>query len=820
VTEAVAIVEASLAAAVAFVLCGSLVLALRRPAKWLGLVDSPGGRKQHHGAVPVIGGVALFAGYVVGILINVRPEPALLLAALVVLAVGTVDDIRGMASRHKLVAQILAALIVVGWGGLVVPSLGTYPGLGAIELGLFAAPFTVIAVVGLINGVNMLDGLDGLAGGVSFAALAWLLAIAVIADQAMTLASLPPLLGAIAAFLVFNMRNPWRRKASVFLGDAGSMLLGLAMAWYAVALAGAQDRVSAPGIAWVVALPVIDTVSLMVRRVMKGYSPFAPDREHLHHIFERAGYTPKETSAFLTLLAAVMGLVGVGGSLIAVPDVLLVLGLLAVAAAHFVFIKAAWRTMRALRRVRGQPSPLLGCPPAPCDRVPLMPCWPRRLGLAGLYLALASAPFDPAGVVGGFAVVLFATLLVLPKFLADVRSLPVVWVVVALAGYLALRGLFPALEPATASGLDWLDLFWLSGLLSLPLGWWLACHPRHWRGLLAVVLVAAAVNLAIEVDWRAVNAGSLKAPFARGDTGTSGIINTSVLLFLVAGMVAALRRLGRGWRPACQFAGCLVLSVPLVFLLVTAEYATAWLGLLAGVIVLAFLAIWYGITRRQWVGLAASVALIAALGGGFYTALQGGGGRTAQLIDPLQAGMLVLEGRPEDAAATHQPTVNRLQRWANGLGIMAQRPWLGSGTPALPDTRGAGQVPGKLDNLYLAIGLGFGLVGLGLFTLLGLLLAHQCVCAVRDRVWSGETGMAVLGVAAAFAVMFLFVAPIEQLIPMGAVVLLLALMMAGGFERRWAAQAAQERITRLATVASASDGTSGRDASSCHRDSA
>ncbi len=796
--------EATLAATVALAVSAVLVMGLRRPARRLGLVDRPGGRKRHDGAVPIVGGIAVFAAFMVGSGLAVWPGAPFLTGACLIVAVGIVDDLYGMPSWLKLAFQGMAAAMVVVWGGLEATQLGSYPAIGTLYLGAWALPLSLIAVVGLINGVNMLDGVDGLAGGVSLAALAWLAVIASITDAAVTPALMAPMLGALAGFLIFNMRNPWRRKASVFLGDAGSMFLGFATAWFALALIASQDRVSPVGIAWVVALPVIDTLSLMTRRLMKGNNPFAPDREHLHHIFQRAHYSPKETSALLTLLAALMGVVGVGGSLVGVPDVLLLFGLIALAVAHFVFIKAAWRTMRALRRVRGQPSALLGCPPKRSENTPDLPCWRRRTGLAGLYICVAAAPFGAVGALGGFALTIVATLLVWPRFWRDVRAMPVAWVAFALGSYLAVRGSFPSIDTVTAAGLHWADLFRISGLLSLPLAWWLACHRQHWRGLLAVLLVAGSVNLAVEVDWQAVNAGAVSAPFARGDTSTSGIINVSVLLFLIAGMVAAVRRLGRGWRPACQFAVCLVLSVPLVFLLVSSGYATAWLGLLAGMAVLAFLAVWYGITRSQWAGLAASIGLIAALGGGFYAALQEADSGAGQVATPLQAGMLVLEGRADDAAARHAPTVDRLRRWAEGLGVMADRPWLGTGAPALPDVRGVSDVPGRLGNLYLAIGLGFGLLGLALFSLLALMLARECICAVRDRVWSGEIGMAVLGAAASFAVMFVFVAPIQELVSRGSVVMLLALMMAAAFERRWAAQAVRNRIARLAPLAAPS----------------
>ena len=792
--------EATLAAFVALVLSAMLVMGLRRPAKSLGLVDRPGGRKRHHGEVPIVGGIAVFTAFIVATSIGAWPAVPFLAGGLVIVAVGIVDDLRGMASWVKLAFQALAAAVVVIWAGLEVSELGTYPVVGTLSLGSWAAVLSMIAVVGLINGVNMLDGVDGLAGGVSLAALAWLVVVAAITDSAVTPAVITPIVGALVGFLIFNMRNPWRRKASVFLGDAGSMFLGFATAWFALALVGSQDRVSPVGIAWVVALPVIDTLSLMTRRLIKGNNPFAPDREHLHHIFQRADYAPRETAALLTGLSAVMGLVGVGGSLAGVPDLILLAGLVVVALAHFVFIKTAWRTMKALRRLSRRPSRLLGAAPGLGDVAPPLPRWRARLALAGLFIAVLTAPFQSLGVVLGFGLVVVATLLVWPYFWQDVRSLPVAWAAAVLAGYLAIRGGIGAAEGAAAGALYWGDFFRIGGLISLPLAWWLAYYRRYWRALLAGLLIAGTASMAVSVDWQAVNRGAVQAPFAAGDIVTSGLINTAVLLFLVAGMVASVRRLGSGWRPACQCAVCLVVSVPLVFLLIASGYATAWVGLVAGMVVLAFLAVWYGITRQQWVGLCSSTLLIAVLGAGFWGIIAGTGSSQDALVRPLQAGMLVLKGEPDRARAQHEATVERLDRWGAALGQLADRPLVGSGVPALS---GRGErAPGArgLSNLYLAGGVGFGLLGLGLFGVLGVMLARECVCAVRERLWPGESGMALLAVAVAFAVMFFFAAPIGRLLPQAVVVMLIGLLMAAAFERRWARAASRDALTPLTPV--------------------
>jgi UDP-GlcNAc:undecaprenyl-phosphate GlcNAc-1-phosphate transferase len=219
------------------------------------------------------------------------------------------------------------------------------------ELGWLAIPFTLLCVVGLINAVNMLDGLDGLAGSVVLVMLFWLSVVGLEAAEFQALA-LPVLLAsAVAGFLVLNFPVPWRRCATVFMGDSGSTMLGFALAWFAIDLAF-QQGVGVPPvtIAWIMALPVFDTISLMLRRGLKGQNPMTADREHLHHIFLRAGFSPRTTVYIAMGIAFGLGGIGVLGWRLGVPEWLLWLPLLAVFAVHWFVVRHAWRAMRLLRR--------------------------------------------------------------------------------------------------------------------------------------------------------------------------------------------------------------------------------------------------------------------------------------------------------------------------------------------------------------------------------------------------------------------------------------------------------------------------------------
>lgn len=340
----------------AFAITATVVHVFRGPAIRLGLVDIPGGRKDHVGEVPLIGGVAIFLGFACATLLLEQPltEYRPLYAGMALLLVaGVLDDLHDLSARAKFTLQVSAGILLVGWGGLQVSTLGDLFALGPINLGLMAAPFTLLCVVGLVNAVNMADGSDGLAGGIVFVMLVWLVVAALLANLQ------PPVMplilaGSVLAFLLFNFPHPRRRSAAVFMGDSGSMILGFATAWFAIELMmDASGAIPPITIAAILLLPVSDTVILMARRIQKGQSPMAPDREHLHHIFQRAGFSRPLTVYALIFTAGLTGATGVVSWQLGLPDWAILLVLLTLFALHLYFVLHAWRMMRMLKRVHG-----------------------------------------------------------------------------------------------------------------------------------------------------------------------------------------------------------------------------------------------------------------------------------------------------------------------------------------------------------------------------------------------------------------------------------------------------------------------------------
>lgn len=316
-------VEHIVAAAVAFLGTGIAIFLLDHPAKVFGLIDRPCHRKRHFGTVPLTGGI----GIGLGIMVSAALVPvdwsfywSLAVGMLVLLVLGGLDDRYQLRARPRLLVQIAVATIIV-FAGVQVGWLGDPLGTGSVGLGVTAIPFTVLAVAFLINAVNMMDGMDGLCGGVTFLALVGLFLIAVSVGEVLLASAILIIASALAAFLLFNVRFPWRSRAIVFLGDSGSMMLGFALAWFAVSLAGDPSGSVAPiTVAWLLIIPAADSLAVMLRRCLRGRNPMAADRTHLHHILLRSGFSVRKGWFLIMLNQLALVAVAVGCHLAACPQ--------------------------------------------------------------------------------------------------------------------------------------------------------------------------------------------------------------------------------------------------------------------------------------------------------------------------------------------------------------------------------------------------------------------------------------------------------------------------------------------------------------------
>jgi len=237
-------------------------------------------------------------------------------------------------------------------GGVTVLSLGDLflPG-EQVLLGLLAIPFTVFAVVALINAVNMSDGLDGLSSVQTLIPVASLAVVAGLAGDMEHFLPLVALCGCLIGFLFFNLRTPWRSKATVFLGDAGSSFLGFTLAWFLIDMSQGPAAVIKPvSTLWFALLLIYSTVEIVSRRLLRNRSPFKPDREHLHHVFILAGFSVSETVATLGVITLGGVLVGVAGTLLNIPENILFATFVMFGLLFLRVIFRTWRVMRFLQR--------------------------------------------------------------------------------------------------------------------------------------------------------------------------------------------------------------------------------------------------------------------------------------------------------------------------------------------------------------------------------------------------------------------------------------------------------------------------------------
>ena len=307
--------EAKLVAASAIALAVTLfaIFSLRPLARRLGLVDKPGGRKAHRGHVPLIGGLCFFFGTVVGLAYLGYVDgfvASLLVPCALIVMTGAVDDLNNLSVKSRLVIQASTAWLVIGATGVYLDSAGHLLGDQVLQLGVIGIPITIVAVIGLVNAFNMMDGIDGLAAGMAMVTIGTIMLFANGAWPVIgVVLLLQVLFAALVPYLCVNLGWPDGRK--VFMGDAGSTLIGFLMAWSLIYLSNQKVGVLAPvDTLWCVALPVMDTLAVMQRRVRLGRSPFKPDRQHLHHLVVDAGFPPRIALAMIIALGLGFGALG------------------------------------------------------------------------------------------------------------------------------------------------------------------------------------------------------------------------------------------------------------------------------------------------------------------------------------------------------------------------------------------------------------------------------------------------------------------------------------------------------------------------------
>jgi len=327
---------------------------MSRAPRW-GLMDHPGQRKVHDQPTPLAGGLA--------ILLTLLPLQALvghvpfgswtlLVALLLVTAIGVADDAHALSHRIKFGAQALGAIVIVSGTAVWVTHFGDVVGLGPVELGKWSLMVTVISFVGVINAINMIDGLDGLSGCVSLMPVVLMAYLAMAAGSPDLVFELLLFAGAILGFLSLNLRLPGRSRALVFLGDTGGMVIGMLLAWYSVKLAGSPTSPIHPITAvWILAVPLLDMGSVLLLRIHQRKSPFHADQQHMHHVLLQAGYTVNQVVAIMSGFSFLCGALGIAAERSGVPEAAMFVVFLGLWGAYVVGLKNPAGLQAIVRRL-------------------------------------------------------------------------------------------------------------------------------------------------------------------------------------------------------------------------------------------------------------------------------------------------------------------------------------------------------------------------------------------------------------------------------------------------------------------------------------
>ena len=285
-------------------------------AKEKHLVDNPDARKLQKEPVPVMGGIAVFFGLVSAVLVgciltDCSPLLPVLMAMVVLLYMGAMDDLVGMSQLGRVLAEVLVLLGMIFAAGKCVDSLHGLWGMGAFSWWV-AVPLTVFAGVGIINAINMIDGVNGLSSGLCMTCAGMFGGVFLGRDD------MPNAILAFAmcaGLIPFFLHNVYGKRSRMFIGDAGTMMMGVLMSWCIICLLssdssrydGTEDTV-ALALA-ILSVPVFDTLRVMTLRMLHGTSPFRADKTHLHHAFIAVGISHSITALSEILIDALIVLI-------------------------------------------------------------------------------------------------------------------------------------------------------------------------------------------------------------------------------------------------------------------------------------------------------------------------------------------------------------------------------------------------------------------------------------------------------------------------------------------------------------------------------
>ncbi|MBQ9318564.1 MAG: undecaprenyl/decaprenyl-phosphate alpha-N-acetylglucosaminyl 1-phosphate transferase [Bacilli bacterium] len=292
-----------------FVFVVLIIPLIKKIAFHIGALDIPNERKIHTKPMPRLGGLGIYAGFLLGYILfgeYTYMMNSILIGSFVLIITGMIDDIKPLGAKYKLIGQVIASLIVVFYGKILLQDVSVF-GL-YLDFGVFAYPFTIFFLLGCINCMNLIDGLDGLAAGISSI---FFLTIGIIAyfqgagGLAFELSFILTfiMLGSTTGFLVHNFY-----PAKIFMGDSGSMFLGFIIS--VITLLGFKSVLMSSIIIpmFILVVPILDTLLAIIRRKLKGESIDTPDKSHIHHQLLRKNLGIRNSVLIIYFITAIFSI--------------------------------------------------------------------------------------------------------------------------------------------------------------------------------------------------------------------------------------------------------------------------------------------------------------------------------------------------------------------------------------------------------------------------------------------------------------------------------------------------------------------------------
>ncbi|AGF78347.1 UDP-N-acetylmuramyl pentapeptide phosphotransferase/UDP-N-acetylglucosamine-1-phosphate transferase [Desulfocapsa sulfexigens DSM 10523] len=289
-------------------------------AKKINLLDWPSERKVHVDPKPLVGGLGfvISACFAAALIMPATGLRGFFAGLTVMLFIGFLDDLKELGHRQKFMGQILAVALLIYFSNIRLVSFGNLLGLGDIIIPGYwlSVLISIFCLLGVINAINLIDGLDGLAGGIGFVAFLLFAAHASLAQNQTFLLLNLAFAGALLGFLRFN----WH-PAKLFMGDAGSLSLGFALAFMSLGMTQGDNACMSPISALLIlSIPIADTLTVMTKRILQGTSPFHADKKHLHHIFMRYGFSRENTVKIIIGLSILLGSISIVGRIYNLTD--------------------------------------------------------------------------------------------------------------------------------------------------------------------------------------------------------------------------------------------------------------------------------------------------------------------------------------------------------------------------------------------------------------------------------------------------------------------------------------------------------------------